>query len=454
MVTILFGNILSPISSILGLIMNGIYNFFHLFGIQNIALSIFVFTFITKTLMLPLNIKQQKFSRISARMNPEIQKIQAKYKGKTDEASIRKMRAEQQAVYQKYGSSQAAGCLPLLITLPILFALYSVIQNVPAYVTEVRKPYNEAATAIVASEDIIAIESVSDDVLKLIEENKTGAKGELDQASLDKYKTLIADNQADKIINNLAKYNTKDWNDTLAILSYKNEVVSAMTEDKLTELEIDDADKNQLQKSVSIIDETDDDIAKVNKFLVFNIQNTPGMGFPGIFIPLISMALSYVQGKQLNVKNKDTKNDSPAASAMSSMNVVMPIMSGFFALILPIGVGIYWIATSIYTIIQQFFVNKHLDKIGLDALIEKSAAKASNKYSKGVTSGSSLKELATKQTKSIDTTVSEKANTKAISNEDSKKVVPDEKSNNSTNPSSISEIANLLKNRNNEKGDK
>jgi len=112
--------ILSPIASLLGLIMNGIYEFFYLFGIQNIALSIIVFTFITKTLMFPLTMKQQKFTKLSSRMNPELQKIQAKYKGKRDEESLRRQQAETQAVYEKYGASPTSGCLPLLITFPIM----------------------------------------------------------------------------------------------------------------------------------------------------------------------------------------------------------------------------------------------------------------------------------------------------------------------------------------------
>ena len=52
--------------------------------------------------------------------------------------------------------------------------------------------------------------------------------------------------------------------------------------------------------------------------------------------------------------------DNPAASTMSSMNIIMPIMSGIFCIALPIGVGLYWIATSIFTIIQQFFINKYM----------------------------------------------------------------------------------------------
>ena len=91
--------------------------------------------------MLPLQIKQQKFSKMSAIMNPEIQAIQKKYKNKKDQESQQKMSLETQAVYRKYGVSPASGCLPLLITMPILFALYRVIYNVPAYVGQVYDIY-------------------------------------------------------------------------------------------------------------------------------------------------------------------------------------------------------------------------------------------------------------------------------------------------------------------------
>jgi YidC/Oxa1 family membrane protein insertase len=144
------GGLLGPIAVILGWIMNAIYEFFHLFGIQNIALSIIIFTFIVRALMLPLTIKQQKFTKLSSRMNPELQKIQAKYKGKKDQDSLRKQQEETQALYEKFGANPTAGCLPILITLPIMFALYYVINNVPAYVDSVKDLYATVASGIMA----------------------------------------------------------------------------------------------------------------------------------------------------------------------------------------------------------------------------------------------------------------------------------------------------------------
>jgi YidC/Oxa1 family membrane protein insertase len=377
--------------------MNGIYAFFNLFGIENLALTIIVFTFITKMLMLPLTIKQQKFSRLSSRMNPEVQKIQAKYKGKKDEASLRKQQAETQAVYQKYGASPTSGCLPLLISLPIMFALYQVIRNIPEYVNLVRDQYQIVADNIINS-------------------NLTGNIATI--ANVDA--STITD--SNKLISLLSFFKTTQWDEVLKIVT-GNAV---------------DAIKH---------------IGNVNSFLGLSVTNTPDWKSAAILIPILATLLQFVQSKQLTVKNKNGEPN-PTASAMSSMNYVMPIMSGFFALMLPIGVGIYWIANSAFSIIQQFFVNRYMDRMDMDELVEKSTAKANKKLSKTVATGGSLQELARKQTRTIDTNIPER--TKATVKEeapDTEEDSSDTKTKEPYKPSSISEIANLLKNRN-EKGDK
>ncbi|CUH93935.1 YidC/Oxa1 family membrane protein insertase [Herbinix luporum] len=393
-VIFLFGKIVNPIASLLGLIMNAIYNFFNLFGIENIGLSIIVFTFITKTLMLPLTIKQQKFSRLQAIITPEIQKIQEKYKGKKDEASMRKLQAETQAVYARYGTNQTAGCLPMLITLPIMFALYRVINNIPEYVSAIRDYYTIVGTAI----ETRGIEVLSDIALNY---------EKLDLSNLN------------NIIKSLAAFNTSQWKLLLdAGLS-------------------SDAD-NAIRS-----------IMNANNLFGLSITNTPSWKSISIIIPLLSMGLQFVQSKQLNVKTNSKDN---VPNPMSSMNVVMPIMSGFFCLMLPIGVGLYWIANSTISIIQQFFVNKYLDSMDLDELVEKSQEKASKKYMKAKPAGEpSIQELAKKQTKSI-----ESVSDKTMDNQNGTMDIDQDAENgeSSYNPASISEIANILKHRKVEKGDK
>ena len=117
-----------------GKFMSGIMYVLDNMNIYSIALCIVIFTIVTKLLLTPLTVKQQKSQRMTNYIQPEIQEIQKKYKGRTDQASQQAMVAEQQALQEKYGVSMFAGCLPLLIQMPILFSLYPVIYNMDKYV--------------------------------------------------------------------------------------------------------------------------------------------------------------------------------------------------------------------------------------------------------------------------------------------------------------------------------
>ena len=135
------GMILGPIAKVLGYLMEGIFFLLDLIGIPNVGLSIILFTIVIYLLMMPLTIKQQKFSKLSAKMNPEIQAVQAKYKNKKDNDSMMAMNAETQAIYAKYGVSPSGSCIQLIIQMPILFALYRVIYAMPAYVGKIKEAF-------------------------------------------------------------------------------------------------------------------------------------------------------------------------------------------------------------------------------------------------------------------------------------------------------------------------
>ena len=129
--------IVGQICWILGKVMNFIYNFLDsALPSDNglVGLSIIIYTIIVYMCMLPMTINQQKTSKLNAAMNPEIKAIQKKYANKKDQASQMKQSEELQRVYDKYGVSMMGGCLPLLIQMPFLFALYPVIYNIQDYV--------------------------------------------------------------------------------------------------------------------------------------------------------------------------------------------------------------------------------------------------------------------------------------------------------------------------------
>ena len=128
-------------ATLLGHVMEWIFNFLDLIGIPNIGLAIIIFTLVVYMFLLPLTIKQQKFSKLSNKMNPELQAIQKKYQGKKDNESMMAMQNETQAVYAKYGVSPMGSCVQLLIQLPIIYALYQVIYAIPAYIGKVRDAF-------------------------------------------------------------------------------------------------------------------------------------------------------------------------------------------------------------------------------------------------------------------------------------------------------------------------
>ncbi|MDN6428721.1 MAG: membrane protein insertase YidC [Propionibacterium sp.] len=91
------------------------------------VLSIVVLTLLVRVLILPLFLRQIKSTRGMQAVQPELQKIQAKYKGKKDTVSRQKMAEETQALYKKHGTSPFSSCMPLLVQMPFLFALYRAI---------------------------------------------------------------------------------------------------------------------------------------------------------------------------------------------------------------------------------------------------------------------------------------------------------------------------------------
>ena len=105
------GSILGPIATVLGYVMDILFRFTSSFGVFNVGLCIILFTIVMKTLMIPLTIKQQKTTKLMSVMNPEIQAIQKKYKGKSDQESMQRQNVEIQATEIEIYGSADPGCL-------------------------------------------------------------------------------------------------------------------------------------------------------------------------------------------------------------------------------------------------------------------------------------------------------------------------------------------------------
>lgn len=405
------GGILKPFAWVFGIVMNAIYELVSLLNVHSIAVCVIIFTFVTKMLMLPLTIKQQKSTKLSSQMNPEIMKIQEKYKGRKDEASMRKQQAEMQAVYEKYGTTPMSGCLPLLISLPIMFALYRVIYAIPAYVNDIYAMYGSIADQIMSIQgygqamlSFVQQNGISVSKLKPVIDVVTGADGIT--------YNLIAITK-DNLVDIMYQFNTDTWeafkNVNLAdAASWLNAIdVTKVIQDYSLGVSLESlqsVDTAAFAALIPNIQNTVTEIISVNSFLGgLNILNAPGWSFPGIIIPLLAALSQFVQSKVSTAGNKQQDNvDNPAAQSMKMMNYVMPIMSMFFCAMLPICVGLYWVASAVFGTIQTIFINRYMDKVDVEELMAANAAKAAKKRAKkGITTGSQMAEVAKTSTKSI-----------------------------------------------------
>lgn len=364
--------IIKYVALILGYLMDGIYKVLDVLHIPNIGLAIILFTLIIYILMLPLQIKQQKFSKMNSVMTPELNKVRDKYKGKNDQASMEKMNAETQAIYAKYGVSPTGSCAQLLVQMPILFALYQVIYKIPGYIGSIKEIFEGLTT------QITSISGYTDVIKEFVSANKISTL----QMTYDQAGAMTNDS----VVDFLYKLSPSQWESLKNVDAFKG--------------------------MDSVIQSTSDSIAHVNTFLGMNISDTPMslitssfksgswlLLVAAILIPVLAYATQLFNYKLM--PQPDMGNDSTAAT-MKSMNLMMPLMSAFFCLTLPVGIGIYWIAGAVIRTLEQIFINRHLANMDMDEMIRKNKEAAEKKLEKKKeTSASQVSANVHRNTKSI-----------------------------------------------------
>ncbi|MCM1241258.1 MAG: YidC/Oxa1 family membrane protein insertase [Roseburia sp.] len=415
--------IIGPITKLLGYIMEGIFFVIDKIGIPNIGLAIILFTIVIYLLMMPLTIKQQKFSKLSAKMNPELQAIQAKYKNKKDNESMMAMNAETQAVYAKYGVSPSGSCVQLLIQLPIMWALYRVIYNMPAYVKSIKAAFFPLVDNLIA-------QAGSTEFIQGFSNAGMYSK----QFSNESFTSGVTTYVQNTFIDVLNKASSAEW------ISLK---------DKFPSLSVD-------------IDNTLSLLERYNNFLGLNIGNSPsymmkealaagayGMAAAALIIPVLSAVTQWLNVKlmpqQATDNNKGNDQQSAMMQSMKTMNLMMPIMSAFFCFTLPAGLGLYWVAGAVVRSIQQVVINKHIDKIDLDELIKKNEGKAREKLEKAGIRADKLNAYANMSTKNVNN--SSKSSVKQLTQEEKEEAVrkSTEYYNKNAKPGSIAAKANMVK---------
>jgi YidC/Oxa1 family membrane protein insertase len=316
-----------------GWIMNIIYNLFSAIGVENIGVCIVVFTVLSALLMLPMTVNQQKFLKISGLMQPELQAVQKKYRGKTDNASAAKMNAETQAIYDRYGVSPTGSCLPVLLQFPIMLGLYQVILKLPAYIDGVKAAYMNIVTPLMQQTDFVS---------------NIGTLAGKYSMTADKFT-----GNADLVVDLLYKFKDADW-------TALQEAFPALS---------------------NVISEHVGSINHFNTFLTMNLAHSPADNLlsVAILIPILAGLTQWLSTKLM------TQTQSAATEQMGmmkSMNMIMPIMSVVFCFTLPIGVGVYWVTSTVTRMVCQIGVNKYMDNMDTNDLIRKNIEKKNKKRAK------------------------------------------------------------------------
>lgn len=366
--------IIGPVAKVLGYIMRFIYIILDKVGIANIGLCIILFTVIMYLLMLPLTIKQQKFSRMSAIMNPEIKAIQNKYKNKKDQESMMKQNEEIQAVYQKYGVSMSGGCLQMLIQLPILFALYQVIMRIPAYVVELKDKYEV--------------------VVKAVQDNKAVQKTFIDFASKSPINMDVTFGSKGTSVNGLIDAMCKFSTEQLETIKHAlggADVSSSI--DKIVDV------NKFIMKDFSLVDSPS---ATISRVMDGGIQGSE------IWLLIIALAIPILAGvtQFLNTKlmpQTNTGDDQGTmASSLKTMNMVMPIMSVVFCFSFASGLGLYWVIGAVVRSVQQIIINKKFENLDVDDMIKKNMEKVNAKREKMGLPPQKISNTARQSTRSIE----------------------------------------------------
>lgn len=340
------GGFLGPFAWVFGKLLDFTYNILAgSDGIANLGLCIILFTVIVKLILFPLTFNQQKSTKINAVIQPEIQKIQKKYKDKKDQESMVKQQQELQAVYDKYGTSMTSGCLPTLIQLPIIYALYRVIQNIPAYVGKIKDMYTPIAQGVMNSQGEGKVQQF---LIDFVDENSISGAS----YAISKFKDL-AEVGIDNVIDVLSNFGVSHLNTLMDTLNLSGDVA-----------------------------ENIDKIDQIHSFVLgINISEAPGYKLSWALLIPISSALFNFLSMKLSSGNQQ-QSDATANTMMKSMQITMPLMSIFICISLPAGIGIYWSVSALISLLTQLATNFYYDHVDMDKILEKQMEKAAKKKAK------------------------------------------------------------------------
>lgn len=304
------------IAKILGYLLRFIYD---TIAFRNYGLSLVLFTVIVKLALLPLTIKQLKSTQKMQEIQPELQKIQQRYKNDKE-----KLSQEMSKFYQEKGVNPLGGCLPLLFQFPILIALFYVIRKPLTYMFGWTK------------------EAISNVLVKIMEISPAFFAGSQNPAAAD----VLA-----------AKGNPAD---VIKLFEMRNGYYEIGVVDAINSI------PNLVEEGTEMI--------SLNFLKIFNLGIRPTYNFqqiiqnPGLYVPALFMVILAVGTTFLVSKLSTTKsmqNGDPndqMARTNKTMMYFGPIMTLIISFQAPLGLSLYWLLSNLVQLGQQLFIDKYMNK--------------------------------------------------------------------------------------------
>ncbi|MDL2248436.1 YidC/Oxa1 family membrane protein insertase [Tyzzerella sp. OttesenSCG-928-J15] len=310
------GVIVGPLSSFFGFILNVIYDCIYALSSSEkhtLGFAIIIMTIVAKLIMLPLNIKSQKSMQAMQKLQPEMEKIKAKYGDNPTNEQQQKMSMEVSQLYSKHKANPLTGCLPMFIQFPIFMALYYIMNQSHNFIAKLNEVYTSIASLIMGSEYF--------EVLKTLALPKLPNGLSIDLAV-----------EAD-VVKVLGKFTQVDW----------DYLLSQVTTDTAASIETLLLRKQDIEHFFGII-----------------LTENTGFSWPSILIPIACVVFTFITSY---MSNKQSKSTDPSVKMQQNIMLFgMPIMMGFITFGMPAGVGLYWATSNAIQIIQQYALTKYFSR--------------------------------------------------------------------------------------------
>ena len=309
---------------------------------NNYVIALFFFALLLQIVLLPLGIKQQKSQITMAKLRPKEMAIRKKYAGRTDRPTQQKMNMEIQQLYADNGYNPLSGCLPLLIQLPIIVALFAVVRNPITYTVNLGG--NELDT-----------HNLYVDAVNMLEEARTYMPAETDDAEIKAFSenliswelTLGADLDDQNVFQGMGEPVNNGTSEYLLVqmITFGSDEINAFMQEK-----------NLGQVTDPFSAEIKEKMPNFNIIGGVSALQQPTFGLNWLLlVPILVFLSSYLSGIVMRKLSTMPENANGPGNGMF-MKVGMPLISAIFAFSFPAAIGIYWIFRTVVGMGQQYLL--------------------------------------------------------------------------------------------------